>query len=237
MFPRVVISGFEIAIFNAVMTIYPTCIYYFCTFHFGQSVWRKLQENGLQTIYKNDQQVQTFIRNLLNLAFVPPHMVQEAYAFIYYQIMQYNCSEQMCNFLKYFESTYLGAFDETTNTVKSSLYNINNWSAYDRVINCMPRTTNAVESWHRTLNARVDTTHPNIARFIVALQQEEEIIRLEISRLKFAFEPTDAKRLSYEHKLRIIVMNSQNYTIEEFLYALKQIIKWKLSYFCFIYLF
>lgn len=51
-------------------------------------------------------------------------------------------------------------------------------NAYDRVVDAIPRTTNACEGWHRAFNAANEVAHHNIARLIKKLQTEEDINRL-----------------------------------------------------------
>ncbi len=42
-----------------------------CFFHFGQSIWRKLQELGLQNEYGENEELSTQARSFAALAFVP----------------------------------------------------------------------------------------------------------------------------------------------------------------------
>ena len=42
----------------------------------------------------------------------------------------------------------------------------------------IPRTTNAVEAWHRSFNATVGCHHPNIWKFITALKCEQGLVEI-----------------------------------------------------------
>lgn len=107
------------------------------------------------------------------------------------------------------------------------MYAIENWSCFNNVIDKLPRTTNAIEAWHRTINSRSEISHPNIARFISLLQSEEEIVRLEISRRKAGNFSFRKKHIVHDENLRIIVENFEMFSEEEYFICLDKIIKWK----------
>ena len=57
----------------------------------------------------------------------------------------------------------------------------------------MPRTTNAVEAWHRSFNATVGCHHPTIWKFIAALKREQGLV--EVRQARFLTDtPTKRKR-------------------------------------------
>lgn len=68
------ISDFEMAIINAVIGCFGEEIVRLCYFHLNQSVYRHVQEKGLQTLYNDpdDRSIKTAAHMLCALAFVPP---------------------------------------------------------------------------------------------------------------------------------------------------------------------
>ena len=54
------------------------------------------------------------------------------------------------------------------------------WNMFDRTQDELPRTINHAEGWHWRFNDNCDGVHPNIWKFIRALQREEGIIRSEV---------------------------------------------------------
>ena len=77
--PRVFISDFEASLIPAIAEQFPNTVHHGCFFHLGQSLWRKVQDVGLQEAYKTDQDVRQFIKKLTALAFLPPADVTAAF--------------------------------------------------------------------------------------------------------------------------------------------------------------
>ena len=53
-----------------------------CHFHFTQSIWNKIQEIGLVTVYKEDKVFRTWLQKFKSLVFVPIDLVQKAFNFL-----------------------------------------------------------------------------------------------------------------------------------------------------------
>jgi hypothetical protein len=168
-------------------------------------------------------------RRFLNLVYFPPYTIHTVFKIISTQIKSTIKNESILKFIDYFKNTYIGTRNSELNSIVGAMYNVNNWSAYERILRRQPRTTNAVESWHRTLNRRCDIAPPNIATFINTLQIEEELVRIQLIKRKGGNFKFDKNRLDYEEKLRICVENYDLYTIEEYFEILDHLTKWKLE--------
>jgi hypothetical protein len=64
-----VVVDLECALKNALEKVFPTLRVFYCNFHFGQCVWRRLQSLGLSGKYINDFHIAKIVRMYLNLAF------------------------------------------------------------------------------------------------------------------------------------------------------------------------
>jgi len=53
---------FESAVWQALASEFPDATVKGCTFHFTQSIWRKVQELGLQKAYMERRRAHSFIR-------------------------------------------------------------------------------------------------------------------------------------------------------------------------------
>ena len=53
-----------------------------CAFHWGQAVWLKAQELGLQVAYQEDKDIFNFIRKLLALPFLPAEHITDMFKHI-----------------------------------------------------------------------------------------------------------------------------------------------------------
>ena len=55
------------------------------------------------------------------------------------------------------------------------------WNVYDRVVNNLPRTTNALEGWHNAFARSVGHAHASIWKFIETLKKEHARVHLSIT--------------------------------------------------------
>ena len=70
-----VILDFEASVLRAIPEVFPDVVMHGCAFHWGQAVWRKVQELDLQSAYTNDKKTYKFVRQLLSLSYVPDEHV------------------------------------------------------------------------------------------------------------------------------------------------------------------
>lgn len=66
-----IVVDLELAAINAFTSVYPSCQITACSFHVSQCLWRKLQQEDLQTIYSIDVDFAVNAKMLAALAFVP----------------------------------------------------------------------------------------------------------------------------------------------------------------------
>ena len=71
--PARIISDFELGIINSAKTVFPGVPIRCCFFHLGQSLYRKIQDKGLQVAYNDlkDRTIKEYTRMILALAYVP----------------------------------------------------------------------------------------------------------------------------------------------------------------------
>ena len=125
-----VVIDFETALWNSVRQVLNVHIHG-CTFHWAQSIWRKVQSLGLATAYMQQGATHNLIRKLLGLAYLPKRHIQEAFNCMKSEAAD---SSQLSALFKYFED----------NWINGSTWSIGNWCSFRRVI----RTNNDLEGWH-----------------------------------------------------------------------------------------
>ena len=76
--PNYVVIDFEFAAFNAFKKL-SNSQNFFCLFHFGQCIWRKLQKLGLSKDFLQNKDFRLFIKSVTSLAFVPVDFVEKEY--------------------------------------------------------------------------------------------------------------------------------------------------------------
>ena len=74
-----IITDFERAAINALATAFLNVSTAACFFRFGQSIWRKIQELGLATLYRKDVNFMRKAKILLAVAFLPVQHIDAYY--------------------------------------------------------------------------------------------------------------------------------------------------------------
>ena len=127
--PEKVNVDFETAVISALTEVFPNTKIQGCFFHFTQRLWRKVQEVGLTSLYKQEKEISDVIRMCAALAFLKPEDVEEGWLFIHSVAPD---DTKLTEFLDYFINQWL----------ENSSVPIEMWNCYRR----RHRTTNAVEA-------------------------------------------------------------------------------------------
>ena len=77
--PDTVFIDYETATNNTARTVFPGVIVKGCFFHFTQCIWRKTQKCGLQTYYKENNDITRLVRLVTVLPLVPQHLVEDVW--------------------------------------------------------------------------------------------------------------------------------------------------------------
>jgi len=101
--PKTKVTDFELAIKNAALAAYEGVTIRYCFFHLKQSLYRRVQDEGLKTAYNDpdDRTLKEFFHSLLSLGFVPLDYVEAAYDALYDEIL-----EEGLPVAVYFEENY-----------------------------------------------------------------------------------------------------------------------------------
>lgn len=171
---KTIIIDFEIAIKNAIFSQFLNVKCHGCYFHFAQAIWRKIQNLGYTNAYRTEALFRKGIKFFLLLAFVPLSDIYELFLKVQTWCVL-NISYDMVAFIDYFQTNYLGFYNDEHQILADSRYGLSFWNTYERVLSEEPRTINAAESKHRVYNLRMHIPHPNIAVWIHEILREEEI--------------------------------------------------------------
>ena len=77
--PISIMIDFEKGSMNALSTVVPHATVLGCLFHLGQSLWRRIQNEGLSNLYHDDENIKLYSKMLIALSFVPPEDVGSAF--------------------------------------------------------------------------------------------------------------------------------------------------------------
>jgi len=166
-FPTIVYADFETAIHNAVTTVWPGREVKACSFHLGQSWWRKIQFLGLSKQYgKEDSEVSQFLNKTFGLSLLPPAEVCDCFALEFLANPSNDKrEEQFCGYLL---ENYIDA---------DSTFSPPVWSECTA---SSLRTINACEVFHAHFNTLFYSAHHKIFVLVPALQkiQNETYIKM-----------------------------------------------------------
>ncbi|XP_052778138.1 uncharacterized protein LOC128215495 [Mya arenaria] len=132
------VTDFEAGIWQGLRSVFNDPDIRGCAFHFGQALWRKAQECGLQTAYSTRDAVYRLMRKVFALPLLPAGDIPAAFRKIE-EKMDAN-DERMVSFLQYVSSTW----------IQNEMWPVASWSVFGHSI----RTNNDVEGWHARLNRR-----------------------------------------------------------------------------------
>ena len=216
--PRSVQIDYELASKAALIEAFPQTRIYGCYFHLGQSLWRKIQENGLQRLYVQYENVRMALKMLLALAFLPVNEVSDAFDEL---VADY--PPEVLPLVNYFEENYVGRRDRRGDR-RQPLFPVDMWSVKARQDAGLPQTNNQLESWHNAFQGSTEISKPSIFRFIEALRQEEALQRINRTQLLQGRDLTQRmkKYVTINTRITVVQQHRDQYDLLQFLRALAQ---------------
>ncbi|VDI62638.1 Hypothetical predicted protein [Mytilus galloprovincialis] len=154
--PQIFFTDFEIAIRNSAQRAFANITLRGCFFHFTQCIWRKTQNLGLATAYKNNEDLRLLVRCAAVLPLVPPQLVED----VWFTALE-DAEEIAIN---------TTAFADYVTEYWVEGYNRQHWNHFS---NEGPRTNNHLEGWHSKLKKHVNHAHPNIYILIEILKKTQ----------------------------------------------------------------
>ena len=101
--PVSILTDFEEGTMNALATVFPHATVHGCLFHLGQSLWRRIQNEGLSNLYRDDENIKLYSKILIALSFVPPEDVGSAF-----DELNDSSPDNLQNVYDYWEDNYVG---------------------------------------------------------------------------------------------------------------------------------
>ena len=80
--PEFSMSDWEPAARNAIKEVHPQIKIYGCWFHYTKCIWRKIQKLGLANTFKNNIEIQAFLRQLMAIPFLPVSLINSTYSLL-----------------------------------------------------------------------------------------------------------------------------------------------------------
>ncbi|XP_034236635.1 uncharacterized protein LOC117642496 [Thrips palmi] len=149
------IADFEIAAMNVNRDFSPNIFRKGCLFHFNQSLWRKVVDDGLRSLYINaeneDHTVRRDVQRLMAVPFVPMDDVEEVFDMIVEE-----ADDRVLNVATHLDNNYIRG----NRTLR-------------RAIPPLFPTNNVVEAYHSKFQKIMVIHHANVWKFLDELRSEE----------------------------------------------------------------
>ena len=212
--PETILTDFEAATLKSVKGLFPGILHKGCLFHFGQCIWRKVQDFGLKKKYQEDTSFYLSVRKLVALAFVPLSDIYKAYDLITDEF-----DDDAEKLLDYFEATWIGAPKKRGTGRKKPAFPLELWNVYDRVCADLPRSNNSIEGWHHAFADRVAIAHPTITKLADKIRREQSKFEVEIAQIRQGHEPKPKKVLyrKLDERFKRLVDDYANVGLGEYL--------------------
>lgn len=201
-------SDYEIAIMNAVSRVFPEAAVTGCYHHFNDAIWKYVKKIKLNRTSDG--------RNVARMSAIIPLVPEKDIPAAWNYILEKAAdTPEMRRFRRYFESTWYPKKSPTVLSCAGQRH----------------RTTNALEGWHRRINARIPKK-PNLYYFLYKLRQESKFWDRRIEDLLFKKMPNRRRPrdIQFDKKYNIYLQNLQTKQVTVGQY-LKKIVFLRLSLF------
>ena len=158
-----IIIDFEESVWRAIPDVLPNVCIRGCGFHWGQAVWRKIQELGLQVSYTNDAGIHRYLRKVLSLPYVPAEHTEELFLRFYRKA---DGCQSLLKLLDYIRNTW----------IYSSIWPPRSWCVFGRSI----RTNNDVEGWHHHINLKARKGQLSFYLLVKLLHDEAKLVPIQV---------------------------------------------------------
>ncbi|KAI6650142.1 hypothetical protein LOD99_6059 [Oopsacas minuta] len=183
--PEQILLDFEKGAINSFEHVWPNTVVKCCFFHQTQNTWRHVQSDCT-----HNRELAMRPLKIPTLEFARPADVPDLFEQV---SMDLPLTSEIGELVDYFERTYIGRTLATGHHVAAT-FPIGLWNYHFSTPFGLPRTTNAVEAWHRSFNATVGCHHPTIWKFLLALKREQGLVEVRQTNYLAGKPPTKRRR-------------------------------------------
>ena len=169
--PLSFMTDLELAMSRAISEIFPNCEHTLCYYHFQESLYSWICSNGLKTRYLNDVRARKFLHKFGCLAFLPMEKVLDGWRLLNEELLEFEEDDEIESFVNYFSGSFIGRMGENNRRMRPR-HDPMKWNQYQRTMNLEPRTNNALEGWHNSLNHLNYADHPNMFRLLKIIKED-----------------------------------------------------------------
>ena len=166
--PQSIHIDFEQAMHNVILRMLPGSKIDCCRFHLGQNWWRKIQDLGLSTEYKEKTcEIGKWLSSFFGLPYLSPDQIEDCFVD---DIMTESPTDSRCiKFADYVLETYISP---------ESRYPPSFWAATPTAN--FKRTNNGPESFHAHFNDQFYSKHPNMFIYVDVVKKIQATTYIKI---------------------------------------------------------
>ena len=169
--PSTFMADYEKGLNNALKAVFEGSTVSGCRFHFTQSIYRKILNLGLSTIYKENEEFRHWCLQIMTLVMLPAHHIAPLFQSLQQQAFDSLTAaetKQIHLFKKYIQRYWIQQVGPQQMSVFA----------------CDKKTNNSLEAYNRHIKMRFRKAHPNMWQFLSTLNGIIRISVTEIMRLK-----------------------------------------------------
>ncbi|XP_052259481.1 uncharacterized protein LOC127863853 [Dreissena polymorpha] len=196
--PSKVVCDFEVAIHNAVRQVMANDIQI-------QSTWRRIQGDGLQVLYREDDEIRQFCGRLDGLALLPTDKVLEGMA-----ILKDTAPAALTGIVDYFDTTYASGGFRSVRTADGMMrfrrtpprFQLDIWNVHAATVSGEARTNNLCEAWNNAFQVLVGHQHPSLWTVVDCFMKDAAMVETEMYRVRNGEPSIKPKKKSTERYQR-----------------------------------
>jgi hypothetical protein len=185
------VVDFEAAIWAALRSVFDELVIKGYAFHWGQALWRKVQEVGLQAAYTRRDDVFKLLRKVFALPYLPPTDIPDAFQ----KLRQKATTPKPQTVMTYVHSTW----------IVNPTWPVSSWGVFNRSI----RTNNDCEGWHYKINKRTKKANAPFYRLLQLLYDEARAILLHVNMVKEGKLQRHKKKRSHQTQGKLFALWKQ----------------------------
>ncbi|KAK7111040.1 hypothetical protein V1264_014822 [Littorina saxatilis] len=190
--PSTLMTDFERAAVSAFDETFPGLQLTGCHFHLAQNVWRHIQDHGLATVYRDEEEFAKLMRMLPALAYLPPADVENAFETVFDPTSAF-WDARAQPIIDYFEDTYIGR-PRRRGPRHQPMFAVQMWNLHERTLTNNAKSNNSVEGFHNAFQGLLGAHSPSLWRLIAALKKEQILVQADITRLLAGQAPAPKRR-------------------------------------------
>ncbi|XP_050059021.1 uncharacterized protein LOC114132992 isoform X2 [Aphis gossypii] len=189
--PSIIITDYESALRDTLISIFPTARTTGCWFHHNQAVWRNMRKKGFLMLTNTNEFASKALKMLFALPLLPAGDIQRGFDMV--RMFAVNHGVPMGSLFDYYQNYWL-------RQVGSDIVSVNG----------LPRrTNNCVESFHNTLRNKFNVVHPNLWIFLDHLCHLSMSFHNIVAQLNNNLRPTRNYRVTHKNLNRILHASQQ----------------------------